>query len=714
MAYIAENITVETTEVKFNINVETQAAGTALDAAARAESAAGEAEAVKGETSALKTAAELAAGAAESEKIAAQTARSQAENARDAAQQAAADVLVAVEGYVKKDELASSEVRVTRELVDYRVGGGSVWRSDTGDITNISGSGYPNACRSEELIPVKPGEKYLYTGEAGFSYGIGGYNSDRTFTSRILDSSNFSLYPGINNHINTEITIPPSVFFVGVSSRTSTLSFLQAIDNSLGGFIKQQEDSLLLFGDEIDSVKTDVGAISSPSKNLIDQSLIVYGIYSSSGVLGSSVNSVVTPLIPIEASKGFLSLNKNMTLGVTHRFLFYNADKGFISSVARGNEQGFAIPSNAAFVAVNITSVTGGIGDPTSPTNTYTGDLQLEYGEQSTTFESFGPKIKQSSLPDSLAKSHPIKVVITDANNFTVRSLHDNGEAVDHTWTRVNKATQHDIGWYAPDIRHKGNNIVQGSFNWIHMTAFPNENQHVGHGHGCETDLEAEFYIDGQRFIPSEVVGKVLEGDIFSFNIRTEIYAADSANTPDGSNVVPQLPLIVSTRHYMIGEILPNSIMKYKNKLVIMRDGTTFSRCYIAMQDARLEYFDRLQINNIENSMNSLSESLPTFTVIPPSTATFNGVSYNTSDGFRAELASSAIAYSDRFGYIFKTEVLDINQDPDKMYIQTAGTGKIYFHPVVTTQIASRAGVPADVFNKGDVIEGTVIRQLIL
>src|SRR5690606_25147355 len=131
------------------------------------------------------------------------------------------------------------------------------------------------------------------------------------------------------------------------------------------------------------------------------------------------------------------------------------------------------------------------------------------------------------------------------------------------------------------------------SFNWIHMTALPNENQHVGHGHGCETDKRAQFYIDGVEFVPSEEIGSVLEGDVFSFNIASEIYAADSAETVanwSGSNVVPQLPLILSTRHYMMGEIRGNSKMKNHNKLVVMRDNTTFSRCYIAMQDARLEY----------------------------------------------------------------------------------------------------------------------------
>jgi len=85
MSYLAENITVETTEVKFNINVESKAAGSAQAAAARAESAAGEAENVKSQVELDRVAAELAAGSSLSARDealqAADNAKTEADNA---------------------------------------------------------------------------------------------------------------------------------------------------------------------------------------------------------------------------------------------------------------------------------------------------------------------------------------------------------------------------------------------------------------------------------------------------------------------------------------------------------------------------------------------------------------------------------------------------------------------------------------------------------
>src|SRR5690606_6752035 len=152
----------------------------------------------------------------------------------------------------------------------------------------------------------------------------------------------------------------------------------------------------------------------------------------------------------------------------------------------------------------------------------------------------------------------------------------------------------------------------------------------VGIAHGCETFLDEHFFIDGKEFTPSLIVGQILEGSEFSFNWTSEIYAADSANTTGGSNVVPQLPLIKSTRHNLSGIIRGFNELECRNKLTVLRDNTTFKNCYIAMLAGYYPHFNRLQLENFENSLNEIGVS--TLEPIAPSTATILGSSYDTAD----------------------------------------------------------------------------------
>lgn len=102
-------------------------------------------------------------------------------------------------------------------------GSGSVYRSDTGAITNISGVGYPNASRSTAIFAVTPGDKYLVSCQVGGSVGMAGYNNLGVYNSRILDSSGLSEFGSseVNNYSDLEIIIPEDVFFVGLSTRDS-------------------------------------------------------------------------------------------------------------------------------------------------------------------------------------------------------------------------------------------------------------------------------------------------------------------------------------------------------------------------------------------------------------------------------------------------------------------------------------------------------------
>ena len=103
-----------------------------------------------------------------------------------------------------------------------------------------------------------------------------------------------------------------------------------------------------------------------------------------------------------------------------------------------------------------------------------------------------------------------------------------------------------------------------------------------------------------------------------------------------------------------------------------------------------------------------------------PSTALIENIAMTTADGKRAELAHVASMWSTTNDIKITQEVYNLNNaDQRKMHIQATGIGtpqrkKLYWHPIITTAIASRADVPADVFNDGDYIEGIVNRKITL
>lgn len=504
----------------------------------------------------------------------------------------------------------------------------------------------------------------------------------------------------------------------GLGSATDN-KYSNSIMANYGATIKAYEPfGYNLVGNNITALNESVNKTSSmftSGKNLIDKSKVTYGYWNNTGGRTTSTTTISTEKIPIKFISGqqeMLSLNKSYALGITYRFVFWDANGVFISVV--GTDQpinGVPIPSNAGFVGVNIISKTGGVGNATD--NEYVNGLQLEYGAVSTTYETFGDKVKSSAIPSS--KNIGVSITVVSVDSFFVTVYYDNGKIALHHWLKNNKAPQYDTAWRATEIEVDGANIAQGQFNWIHMTAFPNEGQHVGTGHGCETLLRAKFYIDGKEVVLADNIGKTISGTIFHFDIATVMYAADSAETTanwNGANVVPQLPLIESTKHYMIGEIRKNGFTANYNKLVPLRNGTQFGRCYGAMQNAYRTHFDRLEIRNIENTMNDIQ----TLTPIGDSTASLQGLSFDTAEGWRGELAQEAIAYSDRFNYVLKTRIF---AKTEKQRLQTTiqvepTTSKCYFHPVITTSLASLRGLSADTFNKGDIIECYVERELII
>lgn len=592
--------------------------------------------------------------------------------------------------------------------------------TEPGGILNTGTYSNPVATlERSKFIKVNEGDVFYYSGvvvSGSGSAAVNGYAGANTgsFLVNLLDGKPSGAY------IDEPITIPAGVNYVLVSGRSEshpqfTTKVKFESQDFVGSGIGRMQNELIKLQVEVSSNKETLSEIVVNGKNLIDKKLVSYGYWTETGSKASSISTISTPIIPIDATKGTLSINQNPALGVPNKVNFYNDLNAVISTIPTTDDlQGIPIPALAKGFSVNIVSITGGVGDATN--NQYVNTLQAEYGDVSTDFEPFGKKLNPS-IQSSLKLLPSVEMTIIDVNNFSLLIRHDNGKEAVHTWAKNNKAPQYDTAWRAVDIFVKGVAIAQGQFNWIHIINKPNEGQHVGTGHGCETMLRTKFYIDGKEVVLANNVGKTITGNLFHFDIETVMYAADSAETTanwNGANVVPQLPLIESTKHYMIGGIGRNSKTFCLNKLAILRNDTSFGRCYCAMHHAYRTVFDRHEIVNIENSMVDIQTLAP----ISPSIVNITGIDsqgrvYDV-DGFRGELAREMISYSDRFGYVLKTRARALKEENNlKMNIQIEpSTGKCYFHPVVNTSVASLRSIPIDVFNRGDVLEVYVEREL--
>jgi hypothetical protein len=453
-----------------------------------------------------------------------------------------------------------------------------------------------------------------------------------------------------------------------------------------------------------------------PSKNLIDASEIVRGYFGNTGVITASVNTIRSGYTPVSASTEY-TLSGLGALGAIKRIVYFNSSKVFISAVDYSGSIAnvtFTTPALTAFVGVNIRTISS-ISD--DEINSFKASVQLEEGGSATSFVTYSQKLKNEALPENTALKTPIKIVGISSTSFEVHSLTESGEYLVHAFEKSVRAPYSEDAWYSPTIKHNGNLIIQGSFNWINMTNFSNEGEHVGVGHGCINTDNVKWFYDGLEFSPSDIVGETILAREFTFNWVDTMYAADSASTLDGVEVVAQTPLVESTRHILSGSISGFNQLNTRHKLLILRDGTEFQKCYTAMLSGYYPYFNRVQYENIENTINTMSEADGT-DALSPSTAVISGIFFNTGDGRRAELAHVASMWGTNHGYKVEQKVFNIkNSEQSKMYIQatedlTDFRKKLYWHPIITTDIESRAGVDADVFNNGDVIECYIERKI--
>jgi hypothetical protein len=598
----------------------------------------------------------------------------------------------------ERTDINTLDVTGTKIVGKYVKSTGAILTLSTSDVT--------------DYIPVKENDIVFFTGSTPTDQpSIAGYDANYQYVSSVLIGGDYQFKKAvipvgisfIVGNGRNETRVPTPNYFVQVLKKDPVRNSVDILDENI---TRIEEDTLI-----------SINSFSS-SKNISNPNNIVRGYFHTNGVITSSANTIRTGLIKVNPSTQYAISGIAIT-GASKRLVCFNAQGALIDSLNYNGSTSiiYQTPANAYEIGVNIVSVTG-ITD--QEIEVYKNQFQVEEGLSVTGFEPYGDRLKEEAMPLSYqtSKLPKIKLIGISSTKFEVHSLTESGEYLIHPFEKVERAAEYDNGWAPSYIKHKGNDIIQGNYNWIHIINKTNESQHVGLLHGCETFIDIHFFIDGHEFLPTEIIGQTIEASEFSFNYYSTIYAADSAATTGGSNVVPQQPLVESTRHYVAAKIEGFNKIEWRNKLMILRDNTSFDKCYIAMLAGDYPYFDRVQYENIENTVNSM-DNVNGVQAISPSTALINDYSFDTADGKRAELAHVARMWSTQYDYKVVQEVYNLNNSQqNKMHIQATNNAtdfrkKLYWHPVITTTAAPRTSQgTADVFNTGDIIEGIIKRKI--
>jgi hypothetical protein len=298
------------------------------------------------------------------------------------------------------------------------------YKASTGAI--VSGDGTRKYCRVP-LIPIKPNtDYYLSCLRNGVESGlVTGGSSDCGIC--FYSSNDVSSFISSVNTTTKQFTTPNNAAYIGISC----YQFDNVTDpclnegterkysayNPISGYI---DDEMLEVEDgSITTEKLADGAVNEdktiffePSKNLFDKTKVTLGKYINTlGRESSSDAYAASDYIPVDASNAYIVSNKYGTGGSANAF--YDSNKTFISYF---KEMPVAIPQNAAYVRISLQYQ----GD-----QTYFNNVQVEYGQESTSYQEYGYKLKESYIPKEDASDKqqivmPSKLYILSGVNFDI------------------------------------------------------------------------------------------------------------------------------------------------------------------------------------------------------------------------------------------------------------------------------------------------------
>lgn len=252
-----------------------------------------------------------------------------------------------------------------------------------------------------------------------------------------------------------------------------------------------------------------------------------------------------------------------------------------------------------------------------------------------------------------------------------------------------------------------GNEIVQGNSNFICKVT--GESFHVGNGHGNEVILYCAFVADGRNVdIDALSVGEVVYCNNLRLIEKTNMYAVGGGTEGEYNMAYPALDAdgkpIVNFVHTMEMDIRIGNDIRIDNKLLVMRDGITFSQCHGAMLECYFGDFTTVNCNNAESTQNSIDSN--------GVCTTLNGSSVNLK-----ETPAQKCNWVEMYGGKFYVSQRMQQNDPARhsksnvYFVFYNNRLKTYFQPVVAG-LGLQEGENREIFNAGDVISVTAHRKI--
>nr|WP_067054068.1 hypothetical protein [Mucilaginibacter sp. L294] len=147
--------------------------------------------------------------------------------------------------------------------------------------------------------------------------------------------------------------------------------------------------------------------VTTPGKNLLDNSLVVAGSYSTVGVPGSAVSDIRTPLIKVSELTDYTLSGIGSISNSRSRIAFFTIGGVYISSIL-GNSTSAAVafttPATAAYVGISLASGTNIGVDPTN--SAYKNTMMLRLAATSSDYEGYGRFVPVERISGSIAKDY--------------------------------------------------------------------------------------------------------------------------------------------------------------------------------------------------------------------------------------------------------------------------------------------------------------------
>lgn len=573
-----------------------------------------------------------------------------------------------------------------------------------------------------DYIPVNPGESYLVSGKITSTSGWVGYNASKEKAVEIWFAYNTAMYKTASA-TDMEITIPDGVYFIRGCST-------DAINNPVGlkRKVTTKEEIKIAYQKSKSLTKelTDVGGMKKdiviPITNLTDDKYILStnGNYTSADTSRFPACAASNDLIPVTPGKKYKITGKvTQYIG----WAGYNSSKVYNSIFWRLSNSDVVNGETAEDLVITIPEGIYYLKVCTVDRENYPVGIKEIISAAEILQEAYNKASEMQKMPPMIFK-------VTGESSFEIWSLNETTKKYlihpfvhdSYTYDMTQYGGPDDMvcgdAWDVDNIQTESNEtILQGNLNFIYKVetgdGFENENLHVGTGgsigggHGCEVKEYTKVFVDGTEIVLENLVeGTKIECSAVRFVQKSKCYAPDSSISSTNSKNYPKIvngSPVITAIHFMDATYMTNNRIKWRNKLIIKRDGVKFSQLHGGMLRSFSAKLNHLIADDDKCSVVEWGKEDET----PYCTPVGDSYNYNNNKkkGSEVVMYGGGITVRQRM-------YIDNGARTDKSFLYGTfyswNSMKMYFMPAEVSVVSGTA----ETFNTGDIISVTNEREI--